>query len=98
MATNRLMDEFARMVTDATGAAQGVRREVETAVKGQVERFLRDMDVATREEVDVLRDLVNELRDENARLAARLSALEGPSPETIEPDVPRPPQPPTPAN
>ena len=76
MATRRLMDDFARLVTDATGAAQGVRREAETAVRGQVERFLRDMDVATREEVAVLRDLVATLREENARLAARLDRLE----------------------
>ncbi len=45
-------------MTDAAGAAQGVRREAETMVKAQAERLLRDMDVATREEVEVLRDLV----------------------------------------
>lgn len=77
MATNRILDDFARLVTDATGAAQGLRREAETAVRGQVERLLRDMDVATREEVDVLRDMVGLLREENERLAVRLAALEG---------------------
>lgn len=91
MATNRLLDDFARLVTDATGAAQGVRREVETAVRAQVERLLRDMDVATREEVEVLRDMVGALREENERLAARLAALEGPAPTALEPDVPIPP-------
>lgn len=75
--TNRLMDDLARLVTDATGAAQGVRREVETAVKTQIERMLRDMDVATREEVEVLRDMVGALRTENDGLKARLDALEG---------------------
>lgn len=76
MPTKRILDDFARLVTDATGAAHGVRREVETAVRGQVERFLRDMDVATREEVDVLRDMVAALREENERLAIRVAALE----------------------
>lgn len=80
MATNRIFDDFARIVTDATGAAQGVRREVETAVKGQIERMLRDMDVATREEVDVLKDMVGALREENERLATRVAALEGGQP------------------
>lgn len=75
--TNRLMDDFARLVTDATGAAQGIRREVETAVKTQIERMLRDMDVATREEVEVLRDMVGALRAENEALTARVTALEG---------------------
>jgi BMFP domain-containing protein YqiC len=74
--SNRLLDDFARLVTDATGAAQGIRREVETVVKAQIERLLRDMDVATREEVEVLRDLVSSLRAENAALATRVAALE----------------------
>ena len=74
--SNRLLDDFARLVTDATGAAQGIRREVETVVKAQIERLMRDMDVATREEVEVLRDLVSALRAENAALATRVTALE----------------------
>lgn len=74
--SNRLFDDFARLVTDATGAAQGIRREVETVVKAQVERLLRDMDVASREEVEMLRDLVAGLRAEKEALATRVAALE----------------------
>jgi BMFP domain-containing protein YqiC len=37
---------------------------------------MRDMDVATREEVDVMRDMLTAAREENERLAARVSALE----------------------
>jgi BMFP domain-containing protein YqiC len=73
---NRLLDDFARLMTDAAGAAQGMRREAETVVRAQVERFLRDMDVATREEVEVLRDLVTALRTQNDALTARVAALE----------------------
>lgn len=76
MPAKRLLDDVAKLVTDAAGAAQGVRREVETAAKSQVERLLRDMDVATREELDVLREMVTALREENKRLANRISALE----------------------
>ena len=74
--SNRLLDELARLATDAVGAAQGVRREVETVAKAQIERVLRDMDIATREEVDVLRDLVVAAREENEALTARVKALE----------------------
>jgi BMFP domain-containing protein YqiC len=74
--TNRLFDDFTRLVSDATGAAQGVRREVESAVKAQFERLIRDMDVATREELDVVRDMVVDLRRENEALKLRLAALE----------------------
>lgn len=74
--SNRLLDDLARLATDALGAAQGVRREAETVVRAQAERLLRDMDLPTREEVDVLRDMVVAAREENERLTARLQALE----------------------
>jgi BMFP domain-containing protein YqiC len=74
--TNRLLDDIARLVTDAAGAAQGVGREIESVIKGQIERLLRDMDVATGEEVDVLRDMVAAAREENEQLALRVRALE----------------------
>lgn len=74
--SNRLFDELARLATDAAGAAQGVRREVETAMRVQVERLIKDMDIATREEVEVLREMVVAAREENERLEARIKALE----------------------
>ncbi len=77
MATNRIFDDFAKLVTDATGAAQGVRREIETVVKAQIERMLRDMDVATREEVEVLRDMVSSLKADNDALRTRVAEIEG---------------------
>jgi BMFP domain-containing protein YqiC len=74
--SNRIFDELARFATDAAGAAQGVRREVESLVRSQFERLVKDMDVATREEVEVLREMVVAAREENERLEARLKDLE----------------------
>lgn len=76
-APNRLLDEVARLVTDAAGAAQGVRREVETVVKTQMQRILADMDVVTREEFEAVREMAIMAREENDKLGARLAALEG---------------------
>ncbi|MCU0883552.1 MAG: accessory factor UbiK family protein [Beijerinckiaceae bacterium] len=76
-APNRLLDEVARLVTDAAGAAQGVRREVETVVKTQMQRILADMDVVTREEFEAVREMAIMAREDNERLAARIAALEG---------------------
>ena len=76
---NRILDDIARLATDAAGAAQGVRREVETVVKTQIERLLRDMDVVTREEFEAVREMALLAREENDKLAARLAALEGKS-------------------
>lgn len=75
--SSRILDDIARLATDAAGAAQGVRREVETVVKTQIERLLRDMDVVTREEFEAVREMALLARDENDKLAARLAALEG---------------------
>ncbi|MCU4180988.1 accessory factor UbiK family protein [Bosea sp. BH3] len=74
--SNRILDDIARLATDAAGAAQGVRREVETVVKTQIERLLRDLDVVTREEFEAVREMALIAREENDKLAARLKALE----------------------
>ncbi|MDH3195585.1 MAG: accessory factor UbiK family protein [Hyphomicrobiales bacterium] len=73
---NRLMDEFAKLMNDAAGAAQGVKREVETAVRGQMERFLGDMDVVQREEFEAVREMAVKAREENDALRHKVEALE----------------------
>jgi BMFP domain-containing protein YqiC len=75
--TGRFFDEFARLMNDAAGVANGVRREVETMVRTQAERMLRDMDVVTREEHEAVKEMAAKAREENERLAARVAALEG---------------------
>jgi BMFP domain-containing protein YqiC len=74
--SNRILDEFAKLVTDAAGAAQGVRREVETAVRAQAERILNSMDVVQREEFEAVSEMAVKAREENGKLATRIEALE----------------------
>jgi BMFP domain-containing protein YqiC len=74
--TNPLLDQFSKLLTDAAGAAQGMRREVETLMKAQGERILRDMDVVQREEFEAVKEMAAKARDENERLNARISELE----------------------
>ena len=74
--TNRIFDEFARLMTDAAGTAQGMRKEVETAFQAQAERFLNSMEVVKREEFEVVREMAIKARDENDALKARIEALE----------------------
>lgn len=73
---SRLLDDLTKMMTDAAGAADGVRREAETAFRSQAERFLREMDVVRREEFEAVREMAANARAENEALAARLSRLE----------------------
>ncbi len=74
--TNRFFDEVARLMNDAAGAAQGVRREVETLFRNQAERILRDLDLVKREDFEAVRDMARLAREENEALKARVAALE----------------------
>ena len=73
---NRILDDIAKLMTDAAGAAQGVRREVQSVVKAQGEKLLADMDVVRREEFEAVKAMATKAREENERLAARIAELE----------------------
>jgi BMFP domain-containing protein YqiC len=74
--SNRLFDEMARLMNDAAGVAQGVRREFDTLFRGQAERVLRDLDVVQREEFEAIKEMARLAREENELLRARIEALE----------------------
>jgi len=74
--SNRFFDEIGRLMNDAAGAAQGVKREVDTVMRNQAERILRDLDVVKREEFDAVKDMARLAREENEALKARIAALE----------------------
>ncbi|MCP1199864.1 accessory factor UbiK family protein [Notoacmeibacter sp. MSK16QG-6] len=67
---------MARLVTDAAGVAQGARREVETAVRSQAERFTGSLDLVSREEFEAMRDVALRARAEAKALGDRVAALE----------------------
>lgn len=73
---NRLLDDVAKLVTSAAGAAQGVRTEVETLIRAQAERMVADLDLVPREEFDVMKDVAVAARTEAEGLKARLEAME----------------------
>jgi BMFP domain-containing protein YqiC len=74
--TNRILDDLAKLMTDAAGAAEGMKREIEGMVKAQGERWLAGMDVVKREEFEAVKAMAVKAREENERLAARLAELE----------------------
>jgi len=74
--TGRLYDEFARLMNDAAGVAQGVRREFDTVMRTQAERILRDLDVVHREEFEAVKEMARLAREENEALKVRIAALE----------------------
>jgi BMFP domain-containing protein YqiC len=74
--TNRFFDEVARLMNDAAGVAQGVRREFETLFRTQAERWLRDLDLVKREDFEAVKDMARLAREENDALKGRVAALE----------------------
>ncbi len=74
--TNRFFDEIGRLMNDAAGAAQGVKREFDTVCRSQAEKILRDIDIVKREEFEAVKDMARLAREENEALKARIAALE----------------------
>ena len=74
--SNRLLDEFAKLMTDAAGAAQGLRREAETVMQAHAEKMLEKLDVVKREEFEAVRAMAEKARTENERLAGLVTELE----------------------
>ncbi|RXF73550.1 accessory factor UbiK family protein [Hansschlegelia zhihuaiae] len=72
----RVFDELGRLMTDAAGAAAGVRREVETVMRSQAARVLSELDVVRRDEFEAVKAMAAKAREENELLAARVAALE----------------------
>jgi len=82
---NRVFDEFAKLMTDAAGVAQGARREVETALKSQGERMLSQMDLVQRDEFEAVKEMASQARMENETLRQELEALKAQITEGAKP-------------
>ncbi|HRK19607.1 MAG TPA: accessory factor UbiK family protein [Hyphomicrobiaceae bacterium] len=73
---NRFLDDLARLMTGAAGAADGARREFETLLKAQGERMIGSMDLVQREEFEAVKAMAQRAREENEDLKARIAKLE----------------------
>lgn len=73
---NKIFDDFAKLMTDAAGAAQGLRREAETVFQAQAEKFMASMDLVQREEFEAMKQAALTARAEAEALGARVDDLE----------------------
>ena len=73
---NRLLDGMARFFTNAAGAAQAFKAEMETMMKARFERLIADLDFVPREEFDAVKAMAAKARAENDKLSARVAELE----------------------
>lgn len=75
--SSRIFDNVGRLMNDAAGVADGVRREIESLVRAQAERLVMDMNLVKREDFDALRELVQAQSAELKALKAEVAALKG---------------------
>ena len=78
--SSRILDTMGKLMNDAAGVADGVRREAESMIRAQAERFVMDMNLVKREDYDALRELVQAQSAELRALKAEVAALKAGTP------------------
>ena len=88
---NRFFDDVARVASGAVGAIAGVRGEIETRLRDQLERLLAGMELVSREEFEATKAMAAKAREEQELLLRRVEALEA-RPATIGESAESPPR------
>lgn len=73
---NPFLDDFAQLMTNAAGAAQGVGEEVQALFRSHTERFVAEMDLVRREELEVMKELAETAATRAEAAEEKLAALE----------------------
>lgn len=73
---HKFFEDIARMASSAGGTLMEMKREMEAMVTTQVEKMLRRMDLVTREDFNLVREMAVKARTEQEKLAARVAELE----------------------
>jgi BMFP domain-containing protein YqiC len=73
---NRFLDGMAKFLTNAAGAAQAFKSEMEVMVKARIEKMISDLDFVPRDEFDAVKAMAAKARTDNEKLAARVAELE----------------------
>ncbi|MFN3834773.1 MAG: accessory factor UbiK family protein [Glycocaulis sp.] len=73
---NPVFADLADLMTDAFGAARAAGDEARAVFRAQAERIAADMDLASQEDIDALRAMVEKQGAEIESLKAKLAGLE----------------------
>lgn len=76
---NPLLDDLAGLMTGAMGAARSAGEEARTLVQNQAARLIADMDLAGREEIDAMKQLLQTALERIEKLETELAELKGDS-------------------
>ena len=70
---SRAFDDLANLAANAAGALKGVGDEVRAVGRARAEKMVSDLDLVTREELNVLKARLDAQAEEIAALKAQLS-------------------------
>lgn len=73
---HKFFEDIARMASSAGGTLMGMKQEVEAMVSAQVDKVLRRMDLVTRDDFNLVREMAAKARAEQEKLSARVAELE----------------------
>jgi len=70
------LDDLTNLMANAVGAVKGVGDEMKAVGRSQAEKMVADLDLVTREELEVVKSMIGKVMEENESLKQRLVALE----------------------
>ncbi|HBJ92202.1 MAG TPA: pyrroline-5-carboxylate reductase [Hyphomonadaceae bacterium] len=73
---NPLLDDMAKVMTGMSNAAQSAGEEAKTAMRAQGDKFVAEMDLARRDEVEALKALAQSALARVEALEKRVAELE----------------------
>jgi hypothetical protein len=73
---NGFMDQVGRLMTNAAGAAKGLRDEIATMAKTRAEKIANDLELVPREEFEAMKTVAMKARAETESLRQRVETLE----------------------
>jgi BMFP domain-containing protein YqiC len=71
-----ILSDFVKLMNSAAGTFAGMTREARDTARERVKEAMGGLDFVSREEFDAVKAMAAAARDENDRLADRISALE----------------------
>lgn len=74
--SNRFFDDLAKVASGAASTLAGVKQEIKSFARQQVERFVGEFNLVRRDEFEAVQALAANARAEQERLEQRIAALE----------------------
>ena len=71
-----IIDKLAKMSGGTLGTALSLKSDIEALMKSEIEKVMLNMNLARQEEIEVIKDMVCKLQNENKSLKAKIETLE----------------------